>query len=162
LPLNSVQRGFQSDWKFLSPIQQSTYTTQIFQVGTWGAEFHPELKPEPGDIVVAPHKTSCAFVSTELDLQLRLHGIERIVLAGMLANTCVELTGRYGVELGYHVTFLKDAVGATSWEAQRASIEVNYPRYANAILTVDEFLASVLPRFIQTLNEIWDRPGRSS
>ena len=61
----------------------------------------------------------------------------------MLANTCVELTGRYAVESGYHVTFLKDAVGATSWEAQRAAIEVNYPRYASAILTVDEFLESV-------------------
>ena len=101
------------------------------------------LKPKPRDIVVAPHKTSCAFVSTELDLQLRQHGIERIVLAGMLANTCVELTGRYAVKLGYDVTFLKDAVGATSWEAQRAAIEVNYPRYASAILTVDEFLESL-------------------
>jgi hypothetical protein len=37
----------------------------------------------------------------------------------------------------------KDAVGATSWEAQRAAIEVNYPRYASAILTVDEFLESL-------------------
>jgi len=71
------------------------------------------------------------------------HGIECIVLAGMLANTCVELTGRYAVKLGYDVTFLKDAVGATSWEAQRAAIEVNYPRYASAILTVDEFLESL-------------------
>ncbi len=141
-PMCTYPQDYQ-DWKFLSPIQKSTYAVQMFQAGSWGAEFHPELKPEPGDIVVAPHKTSCAFVSTELDLQLRQHGIERIVLAGMLANTCVELTGRYAVELGYHVTFLKDAVGATSWEAQRAAIEVNYPRYASAILTVDEFLESV-------------------
>jgi nicotinamidase-related amidase len=141
-PMCTYPHDYQG-WKFLSPIQRDTYAVQMFQVGSWGAEFHPALQPEAQDIVVAPHKTSCAFVSTELDLQLRQHGIERIVLAGMLANTCVELTGRYGVELGYHVTFLTDAVGATSWDAYRAAVDVNYPRYANALLTVDEFLQAL-------------------
>ena len=37
------------------------------------------------------------------------HGIEKIIIIGMLANTCIESTGRFGTELGYHVTLVKDA-----------------------------------------------------
>ncbi len=131
-------------WMFLTSNLRFALEKQIFQVGSWGAEFHPKLKPQERDIVVAPHKVSSAFVSTDLDLQLRQHGVKRVVLAGMIANTCVESTGRYALELGYHVTFLKDAVGALSWEAQRAAVEINYPTYGHAVLTVDEFLANVI------------------
>jgi nicotinamidase-related amidase len=30
----------------------------------------------------------------------------------MIANTCVEATARLGMELGYHVTLIKDATAA--------------------------------------------------
>jgi hypothetical protein len=30
--------------------------------------------------------------------------IEKIIIIDMLANTCIESTGRFGMELGYHVT----------------------------------------------------------
>jgi nicotinamidase-related amidase len=29
-------------------------------------------------------------------------GIQKIILIGMVANTCVESTARFGMELGYH------------------------------------------------------------
>jgi hypothetical protein len=32
------------------------------------------------------------------------------------ANTCVESTGRFGMEFGYHVTLVKDATAAFSWK----------------------------------------------
>ncbi|MFL6379670.1 MAG: hypothetical protein ACJ71F_03980 [Nitrososphaeraceae archaeon] len=32
----------------------------------------------------------------------------------MIANTCIEATGRLGMELGYHVTIIKDAIAASS------------------------------------------------
>ena len=49
------------------------------------------------------------FANTDLDHQLKEHGIEKIIIIGMLANTCIESTGRFGMELGYHVTLVKDA-----------------------------------------------------
>jgi nicotinamidase-related amidase len=33
---------------------------------------------------------------------------------GLLANTCVESTGCFAMELGYHVTLVKDATAAFS------------------------------------------------
>jgi nicotinamidase-related amidase len=45
-----------------------------------------------------------SFANTDLDFQLKQHCIRKIILVGMVANTCIESTGRFGMELGYHVT----------------------------------------------------------
>jgi nicotinamidase-related amidase len=77
---------------------------------------------------------------TAMDQQLKQHGIEKIILIGMLANTCIESTGRFGMELGYHVTLVKDATAAESWEAMHAA-ELNGPTFAHIMLTTQELLA---------------------
>jgi nicotinamidase-related amidase len=65
-------------------------------------------------------------------------GVGRVVLIGMLANTCIESAGRFGMELGYHVTLVKDATAASSREAMHAAHEINGPTFAHAILTTNE------------------------
>lgn len=70
-------------------------------------------------------------------------GITHLVIAGMTANLCCESTGRHAMEKGYDVTFLSDAIGANNVPAYEASIRVNYPLIANAVITVEEFLAAV-------------------
>ena len=65
------------------------------------------------------------------------------------ANTCIESTARFGMELGYHVTLVKDATAAFSHEGMHAAHEVNGPSYAHAILTTEQLLA-VLPANIDT------------
>ena len=37
-----------------------------------------------------------------------------LILIGLIANTCIESTARFAVELGYHVTLVRDATAATS------------------------------------------------
>ena len=61
-------------------------------------------------------------------------------LVGMLANTCIEATAPLGMELGYHVTLIKDATAALSHEAMHSAYEVNGPQFAHAILTTKELL----------------------
>jgi nicotinamidase-related amidase len=73
-------------------------------------------------------------------MQLKVHGVDHIILAELIANTCLEITGRYGVELDYHVTFLKDATSVYSEEAYRAAVDINWPKFAHAILTTKEFV----------------------
>ena len=36
----------------------------------------------------------------------------KVIVIGLLANTCIESTGRFAMELGYHVTLVKDATAA--------------------------------------------------
>ena len=61
----------------------------------------------------------------------------------MIANTCIESTGPFGMELGYHVTLVKDATAAFSHEAMHATHAINGPTYAHAIVTTKELLAQL-------------------
>ncbi|GHO66934.1 hypothetical protein KSC_058260 [Ktedonobacter sp. SOSP1-52] len=74
-------------------------------------------------------------------LHVKQHGIQRLVLIGMIANTCIEATGRFGMELGYHVTLVTDATAASSQKAMHAAHEINGPTFAHAILTTSEVVA---------------------
>jgi nicotinamidase-related amidase len=91
--------------------------------------------------VIKEHWAQNGFANTDLDQQLKQHGIQRLVLVGEIANTCIEATGRFGMELGYHVTLVKDATAAFSQEAMHAALEINGPAFAHAILTTSEVVA---------------------
>jgi ureidoacrylate peracid hydrolase len=125
-----------------SGINRYMFEKKMFLAGSWGADFHPDLQPHAGDIVLLPHKSIDVF-ETDLPDHLERLGITHLVIAGMTANLCCESTGRHAMEKGYDVTFLSDAIGADSVVAYEASIRVNYPLIANAVMTVDEFLAAI-------------------
>jgi nicotinamidase-related amidase len=125
-----------------SGINRLMFENKMFQAGTFGADFHTDVQPQPGDIILAPHKGT-DVMQTDLKEHLDRLGTRRLVIAGMTANLCVETTGRHATELGYDVTFLSDAIGAESLPAYEASIHVNFPLIANAILEVDEFLSAI-------------------
>jgi hypothetical protein len=63
----------------------------------------------------------------------------------MIANTCIESTGRFGMELGYHVTLVKDATTAFSPEAMHAAHAINGPTFAHAIVTTEDFIPNFRP-----------------
>lgn len=126
-------------WQHVNMFQQAGVPLKAFEVGTWGGEFNPEFGPQPGDVVIKEHWAQSGFANTDLDLQLKQHGIQKIILVGLIANSCIESTGRFGMELGYHVTLVKDATAAFSAEGMKAA-ETNAPMYAHAILTTKELL----------------------
>lgn len=132
-------------WDHPTPYQLASSGMQIFARGEWGGEWRPEFAPQPGDVVVKEHMSASGFANTDLDLQLRQHGITHLILIGMIANTCVETTARYAVELGYHVTLVRDATAALSFEAMHAAHEINGPTYAHLILTSAELLPALQP-----------------
>jgi ureidoacrylate peracid hydrolase len=121
-------------------INRLMFEQKMFLAGSWGADFHPELKPAAGETVLLPHKGTDVF-ETDLPQHLERLGTTHLVIAGMTANLCCESTGRHAVEHGYDVTYLSDAIGAENMVAYEASIRVNYPLLANAVMKVDEFVA---------------------
>lgn len=133
--------GDYATWKYPSHTQLASAQRESFAKGSWGGEFHPDFAVQPDDIVIKEHWGSSGFANTDLDQQLKQHGIQRLVLIGMIANTCIEATGRFGMELGYHVTLVKDATAAASREAMQAAHEINGPTFAHAILTTSEVVA---------------------
>jgi ureidoacrylate peracid hydrolase len=123
-------------------INRIMFEKRMFLAGSWGADFHPELRPRDDETVLLPHKGTDVF-ETDLPAHLERLGTTHLVIAGMTANLCCESTGRHAMEKGYDVTFLSDAIGADTLIAYEASIHINYPLIANAVITVDEFLAAL-------------------
>merc|ERR1712048_895088 len=57
---------------------------ELFTSGTWNAEICASMKPDGQDVVIVGKKGLDAFPGTDLETQLRAHGIETIALAGFL------------------------------------------------------------------------------
>ena len=136
--------GDYETWKYIAPIQKAAWARKSFEYGAWGGEIRAEFKPHAGDIVAAEHWCSSGFANTDLDLQLKQHGIHKLIVIGLIAHTCVEATVRYAAELGYEVTVVKDATASYSDEHMHAALEVNLPNYASAIVTTNEIVAAIV------------------
>ncbi|HKM49913.1 MAG TPA: isochorismatase family cysteine hydrolase [Candidatus Bathyarchaeia archaeon] len=130
-------------WKHMNHDQIGSKDKQLFALGTWGGEWHPDFAPQRGDIIIKEHWGQSGFANTDLDLQLKQHGIENVICVGMVANTCIESTARFAMELGYHVTLVKDATAAFSRERMQAAHELNGPTFAHAILTTRDLVSSL-------------------
>jgi nicotinamidase-related amidase len=108
-----------------------------------GADWLDRFKPfiEDGKTVVAsPHKVY-GLQSNDLVLQLRKRRIGRVILAGMMANLCVETHLRELLERGFEVAVVKDATAAVRHpklgDGYKAAV-INYGFLADAVLTTDE------------------------
>ena len=135
--------GEYESWKYIAPIQKAALKSKAFEYGTWGGEIRPEFAPQSGDIVAQEHWGSSGFANTDLDLLLKRHGIQRLIVIGLIAHTCVESTVRFAAELGYEVTVVKDATADFSDEFMHAALTANLPNYANALVTTDEVVDSI-------------------
>jgi nicotinamidase-related amidase len=91
-------------------------------------------------VVVSPHKV-WGPQTNDLVLQLRKRLINKVILAGMLANLCVESHLRELLEQGFEVAVVKDATAAPRHpqlgDGYKAAV-INYGFLANAVLTTDE------------------------
>jgi nicotinamidase-related amidase len=75
--------------------------------GTPGFEIHPQVAPKSGEPVIT--KTRCsAFFDTPLRDELARRGIDRLVVAGMQTEYCVDTSCRAAADLGYKVTLVRD------------------------------------------------------
>jgi len=142
-PHHRWRPGDYETWKFWAPIQEGAARSKVFADGTWGGTFRDEFTPRAGEIVAQEHWCSSGFANTDLDLQLKKHGIHQLIVIGLRANTCIDSTVRYAAELGYEITLVNDAIGSYSWDEMKATLEINAPNYARAILSTKELIASI-------------------
>jgi nicotinamidase-related amidase len=135
--------GDYEGWDHPTPHQVASGKMQSFAKGSWGGEWHRDFGPQEGDIIIKEHWGQSGFANTDLDFRLKQQGIVKVIVIGLLANTCIESTSRFAVELGYHVTLVKDATAAFSRDRMHAAHELNGPTFAHAILTTAELVAAL-------------------
>ncbi len=112
-----------------------------------GADWLERYKPyiEDGETVVAsPHKVY-GPQNNDLALQLRKRGIDKVILAGMSANLCVEAHMRDLLERGFEIAVVKDATAAAivpDGNGYEAAL-VNFRFIANAVWTTEEAIKAI-------------------
>jgi ureidoacrylate peracid hydrolase len=95
---------------------------KLLAKGGWDYDLVDDLKPQPGDIVVAKTRYS-GFFNSQFDSILRARGIRNLVFVGIATNVCVESTLRDGFHLEYFGVVLEDATHQAGPEfVQRAAI----------------------------------------
>ena len=143
VPHRRWEPGDFTRWDHATPYQVRSGEVQTFAKGTWGGEWHPEFAPQAEDILIKEHWGANGFANTDLDFLLKQNGIRRVILIGLIANTCVEGTARFATELGYHVTLVRDATAAFDKARMHAAHELNGPTFAHVILTAKELAAAI-------------------
>jgi len=141
VPHRRWQPGDYENWNHPNPTHQRIMKSHTFAKGEWGGEWHPDFIPQENDIIIQEHWSQSGFANTDLDFQLKQHGISHVITVGLLANTCIESTARFAMELGYHVTLVKDATAAFEHDMMHAAHHLNGPTFAHAILQTAELLA---------------------
>ncbi len=112
-----------------------------------GADWLDQYKKyiEADNVVVTnPHKVY-GPESNDLALQLRKHGFDNVILAGMSANLCTESHMRDLVESGFRVSVVSDATAGAilpDMNAYEAAL-VNFKMIASHVFTTNEIVKEI-------------------
>lgn len=111
---------------------QMVKSTGRFLNGSPGAEIHPQVAPQAGDLVIAKKRVS-AFAGSDLDLLLRTHGIENLILFGISTSGVVLSTVRQAADLDYQLFVIKDCCSDQDAEVHKILTEKVFVRQAEVI-----------------------------
>ena len=146
-------------WRFSGPLEKLMHAIGMFDrpsaystegLAGSGADFMPQYKAQILDgrtIVASPHKIY-GPEQNDLVLQLRKVGIDRIILAGMSANLCVQAHLHELLEQGFEVAVVRDATAAAilpEGDGYLAAL-INFRFIANALWTTDDAVARISAR----------------
>ena len=139
-------------WEFGGTLEQKMHELGMFDrpgplqlqgfTGS-GADWLEQYKPHLQDgqtVVCSPHKVY-GPEQNDLVLQLRKRRIDKVVLAGMSANLCVESHLRELLEQGFEVAVVADATAAAQHPELGdgyAAALTNFRCIAGAVLTTEE------------------------
>jgi nicotinamidase-related amidase len=144
-------------WQFNGPLEAVEHEIKAFarrgrlsvegfegSGADWLARFKPYI--DDGKTVVAsPHRVF-GPQTNDLVLQLRKRRISKVILAGMLANMCIESHLRDLLEQGFEVAVAKDATAAPKhpeWGYGYTAALINFKFLAHAVMSTDDVVAAL-------------------
>jgi ureidoacrylate peracid hydrolase len=115
---------------------------------TWDAELLEDLGKlvEDGDLVFAKHRASC-FYGTNFELELRMRGIDTLVITGVSSNYCVDASIRDAYARDLDLYIVEDACACPWPELHDATMKTAAIFHGEVVSTDDmlEALEAVVP-----------------
>lgn len=110
-------------------------------IGMPGCEVMPEVYA-PGDFIVDAKKRYDCFIATDLDLSLRSHGVDTVLITGVNTNSCVIATATAACCRDYAVVVVSDCVDTMDGpELHAAALRVIGTAFGQ-VATADELAAA--------------------
>ena len=103
------------------------------------AEIAPEVAPITGDVIVPKHRWN-SFFQTDLDLQLRVRGIDTIIICGGSTDVGIASTVFAARDLDYGIVVVKDCCYSARGNNNEFFMERVFPRMGR-VMSVDQTLA---------------------
>jgi len=141
VPVVSARIAFRAGYRGVtqnSPMFRGVVKTGALIEGSWGADFHAQLKPRRGEFVVT-HSRINAFYGSDLELVLGSLSAGRLIVAGVATHSAVEHTARHAADMGYEVVVASDACAAADPELHAASLRT-LELHVERVASVDEIL----------------------
>jgi ureidoacrylate peracid hydrolase len=115
---------------------------------SWGADWYEGFEPILGDewspqtheYVVTKHRYS-GFWDTDMDLILRSHGIQSLIMTGEATNVCVETTARDAYMRDYSIVFVDDCTATYQQAVHEATLH-NMRAHFGMVVEADEIVGA--------------------
>ncbi|HEX2555622.1 MAG TPA: cysteine hydrolase family protein [Microvirga sp.] len=129
-------------------IQHAAPGGPLFDPATRFAEIVPELRPAPGEEVVAKALPN-AFAGTALEAKLRAvagaTGRRELILAGFMTHMCVSATARAALDLGFRSTIVAAATATRALPDPLGGIVPAETVHRTALAELADRFAIVVP-----------------
>lgn len=140
IPVIYVVVSFRPGYPEISPRNKSFSATKLQQSSSsapiFTLEIHPDIAPQPTDIVVTKRRVS-AFSGSDLEVVLRAQDISHLVLCGIATSGVVLSTLREAADKDYQLTVLADCCADGDEEVHRVLLSKVFPRQAEVIQSTE-------------------------
>jgi nicotinamidase-related amidase len=120
----------------MRPATSGTFSEPLVRGGTWQSEIISELAPRSEDYLIPKFRWS-AFHQTYLELALRAHGINTIILSGGSTDVGIASTAYAARDLDYNLVIASDACTSPETDNHDQFMRRIFPRMAR-VRTTDE------------------------
>jgi nicotinamidase-related amidase len=153
-------------WKFEGTLEKMMHAVKMYDrkgllstegFENSGADFLNEFKPffkEKNVVMCNPHKVF-GPQNNDLGLQLRKRQVNKVILAGMSANLCIESHLRHLLELGFEVSVAADATGSAilpGIDSFQAAL-INFRMLSSHVFTTEEIEGEVSKKITEKKRE---------
>jgi maleamate amidohydrolase len=127
---------YDSDFKDAGVFIKKVPSLSVLLRGSPMCAIDERIKPQFDDYIVSK-KYASSFFGTNLDTQLRMRGVDTVVITGCTTSGCVRASAVDSLQYGFHTIVVREAVGDRAQGPHEANLFDMDAKYADVVSTGD-------------------------